>query len=91
MKKLHWLLIIILTAIGLPTTAQTDANTAPASPKSTNNGFARAYTEENPLVYEGVWDLWPYAFLNDNGEPEGYNVDLIHLMMKRLGIPTSSS
>ncbi len=87
MKKLHWLLIIILTAIGLPTTAQTDANTAPASPKSTNNGFARAYTEENPLVYEGVWDLWPYAFLNDNGEPEGYNVDLIHLMMKRLGIP----
>lgn len=49
--------------------------------------FARAYTLEHPLVYEGVWDLWPYAFLNDNGEPEGYNVDLIRMMMERLGIP----
>ena len=49
--------------------------------------FKRAYTEEHPLVYEGVWDLWPYTFLNDNGEPEGYNVDLIRLIMKRLNIP----
>ena len=49
--------------------------------------FRRAYTDNHPLVYEGVWDLWPYAFLNDNGEPEGYNVDLIRLIMKRLNIP----
>lgn len=48
---------------------------------------ARQYTEEHPLIYEGVWDLWPYAFLNDNGEPEGYNVDLIRLIMERLNIP----
>ena len=48
---------------------------------------SREYTEEHPLVYEDVWDLWPYAFLNDKGEPEGYNVDLIRMMMKRLGIP----
>ena len=31
----------------------------------------RVYTEQNPLVYEDAWDLWPYAFLNDNGEPDG--------------------
>ena len=47
----------------------------------------REYTEEHPLVYEGVWDLWPYSFLNDKGEPEGYNIDLIRLIMKRLNIP----
>ena len=47
----------------------------------------RVYTENNPLVYEDVWDLWPYAFLNDKGEPDGYNVDLIRMMMKQLKIP----
>ena len=47
----------------------------------------RVYTEENPLVYEDVWDLWPYAFLDDQGEPKGYNIDLIRIMMKRLDIP----
>ena len=45
------------------------------------------YTEERPLVYEDVWDLWPYAFLNDRGEPDGFNVDLIKLLMKELHIP----
>ena len=39
------------------------------------------------MVYEDVWDLWPYSFLNDNGEPDGYNIDLIRLMMNRLDIP----
>lgn len=36
----------------------------------------RVFTSEAPLVYEDVWDLWPYSFLNDNGEPDGFNIDL---------------
>ena len=32
----------------------------------------RTYTEEHPLVYEDAWDLWPYVFLNEEGEPAGY-------------------
>ena len=60
--------------------AQTDGVTTP-QPRQ------RQYTKEHPLVYEDVWDLWPYSFLNDNGEPEGYNIDLIRLMMDRLNIP----
>ena len=47
----------------------------------------RVYTEQNPLVYEDAWDLWPYAFFNDNGEPDGFNIDLICLIMKELNIP----
>ena len=47
----------------------------------------RVYTEQNPLVYEDAWDLWPYAFLNDKGEPDGFNIDLIRLIMKELDIP----
>ena len=47
----------------------------------------RIFTEQHPLVYEDAWDLWPYSFLNDNGEPDGFNIDLIRLMMKELKIP----
>ena len=47
----------------------------------------RVFTEEHPLVYEDAWDLWPYVFLNENGEPDGYNIDLLRMIFKRLNIP----
>ena len=47
----------------------------------------RVFSESSPLIYEDVWDLWPYSFLNDNGDPDGFNVDLIRLIMKELNIP----
>ena len=40
----------------------------------------RVYTEEHPLIYEDAWDLWPYVFLNENGEAVGYNVDLLKMI-----------
>ena len=46
-----------------------------------------SYSIEHPLVYEDAWDLWPYAFLNEQGEPEGYNVDLVKMIFKALDIP----
>jgi len=45
------------------------------------------YTEERPLVFEDSESIWPYSFLNDEGEPEGYCIDLIHLLMQELHIP----
>lgn len=50
-------------------------------------GAATVFTKERPLVYEDAWDLWPYSYLNDRGEPEGYNVDLIELLCKEMGVP----
>ena len=47
----------------------------------------RTYTAEHPLIYEDVWDLWPYCFLNEKGQPDGFNVELIHIMFKELNIP----
>ena len=73
-------LAVFLTLNSSNLMAQTDGATTP-QPRH------RQYTKEQPLVYEDVWDLWPYSFLNDNGEPEGYNIDLIRLMMQRLDIP----
>ena len=47
----------------------------------------RVYTPEHPLVYEDVWDLWPYSFLNENGQPDGFNVDLVRILMNEMKIP----
>ena len=47
----------------------------------------KVFTEEHPLIYEDAWDLWPYVFLNENGEPDGYNIDLLRIIFKRLNIP----
>ena len=47
----------------------------------------RVYTEEHPLIYEDAWDLWPYVYLNENGEAEGYNVDLLKMIFQELDIP----
>ena len=58
-----------------------------ATAASAQGDSLRTFTEERPLVYEDAWDLWPYAFLNDKGEPDGYNIDLIGLLMNELGIP----
>ena len=47
----------------------------------------RVFSTEHPLIYEDAWDLWPYVFLNENGEPDGYNIDLLKLIFKELDIP----
>lgn len=47
----------------------------------------REYTEEHPLVYEDSWDMYPYAFLNEKGQPDGYNVEVVRMILKELHIP----
>ena len=66
-------LLLYLSLYALNVSAQTDT--------------VRAYTKENPLVYEDTWNLWPYSFLNDKGEPDGFNIDLLKTMMGELNIP----
>ena len=58
-----------------------------AQDKPGTDVVTRVYDEEHPLVYEDAWDLWPYTFLNDTGEPVGYNIDLLDLIFKELDIP----
>ena len=51
------------------------------------NDSVRVFSTEHPLIYEDAWDLWPYVFLNENGEPDGYNIDLLKMIFKELDIP----
>lgn len=50
-----------------------------------NNGLK--YTKQDPLVYEDLWDMPPYSFMNEEGQPSGFNVDLVKEIMKRLNVP----
>lgn len=68
---------LILTAFLLSLTAAS----------AQENDSTRVFTKDNPLVYEDAWDLWPYAFLNEYGEPVGFNIDLLKIICKELDIP----
>ena len=39
------------------------------------------------MVYEDAQDLWPFSYLNDEGQPEGFNIDLVEILLKELNIP----
>lgn len=67
-------LCLLLSAFPLPSAAQTTDS-------------VKVFTEEQPLIYEDAWDLWPYVFLNGDGEPDGYNIDLLKMIFQRLNIP----
>ena len=54
---------------------------------SVQTADARIYSKENPLVYEDPLNLWPFSFLDGQGQPAGFNIDLIKMLMKQLGIP----
>lgn len=45
------------------------------------------YTEEHPLVIVSDWEFPPYEFSNDNGEPDGYNIEVLNIILERLNIP----
>ena len=45
------------------------------------------YTEHHPLTIVCDWDFRPFEFLDSNGQPSGYNVDVLDLILNRLDIP----
>ena len=45
------------------------------------------YTKERPLIYEDAWSKSPYSFINTDGEPAGFDVELVREVMRRLNLP----
>ena len=45
------------------------------------------YTEDQPLVVACDWEFPPYEFSNDQGQPDGYNIEIFELILNRLNIP----
>ena len=49
--------------------------------------YIREYTTDKPLIIVSDWEFPPYEFRNDMGEPDGYNVEVLNLILDKLGIP----
>lgn len=45
------------------------------------------YTKKHPLIIVGNWSFRPYSFMNDHGEPDGFQVDLIKHVFTNLHVP----
>ena len=75
-RRLQRLLLLLFCCVSLP-----------AVHASVHPGSTKLYTAENPLIYEDACDLWPYSYINDEGQPEGFNIDLIERLLQELNIP----
>ena len=49
--------------------------------------FAHEYTKDKPLVIASDWEFPPYEFTNDKGEPDGYNIEVLNIILDRMKIP----
>ena len=45
------------------------------------------YTDEHPLIVVCDWDFRPFEFLDSEGLPAGYNIDVLDMIFDRLDIP----
>ena len=45
------------------------------------------YTDERPLIIACDWDFRPFEFLDSHGQPAGYNIEVLGMILKRLEIP----
>ena len=45
------------------------------------------YTDDSPVIIASDWDFPPYEYSNDQGDPAGYNVELLQTVFAKLGIP----
>ena len=52
-------------------------------------GYAKLsdrYNNDKPLVIVCDWDLPPYEFLDDRGNPAGYNIDILDKILKEMNL-----
>lgn len=45
------------------------------------------YTKAHPIVVAADWTFKPYTFVNDHGEPDGFQVDVIRSIFTKLHVP----
>lgn len=48
---------------------------------------ARHFTEERPLIIVGDWEYPPYEYLDEKGEVQGFNMEIIEAVLDKMKIP----
>ena len=45
------------------------------------------YTDERPLVIAADWDFQPFEFMSADGQPSGYNIEVLDMILTQMDIP----
>ena len=80
--KNYWLLAFFISIFFTACSSDDDEMMQP-SPLATHLGYDR----QNPLIFSIDADYAPLEFVDENGVPQGFDVEFTCLLMKRLGIP----
>lgn len=80
--KNYWLLALITCTLLMACSSDDDEMMQP-SPLAAHLGYDR----QNPLIFSIDADYAPLEFVDENGTPQGFDVEFTGLLMKRLGIP----
>lgn len=59
----------------------------PETRSSAGDVHGKVYTVNEPLIYEDMFERYPYSFLGYDGVPRGFNIELMKVMLRRLQIP----
>ena len=81
MNLRHHLLAVLAALMLAMTGTQAAADGARPAPAR------RVYDEKHPVVFVNTKEVKPYSFIDQDGQPAGYAVDLVRLVMGRLGLP----
>ena len=49
--------------------------------------YGQNYSNDNPVTIVCDWDFPPYEYSNNDGNPDGYNIELLQTIFKKLRIP----
>lgn len=71
MKRYYYILLFIFSLFAQPLSARE----------------FDGYTEEHPLIIACDWDFRPFEFLDSDGSPAGYNVEVLGIILNNLNIP----
>ena len=53
----------------------------------TSAQLQKKFTKERPLIIICDWELPPYEFSSDSGQPDGFNVDLLKAILDKMDLP----
>lgn len=80
------LLVILCVMSGVACAMHLHLDEMPERPTYDKVPLGIRYTKSHPLVVVADWAFKPYSFINDHGEPDGFQADLIKELFSNLHV-----
>ncbi len=81
--------ILLFLIAGIPIRASHYQEDSLSAGSVSQNCTIKKSAQIRRIIYKGNRNFPPYEFINDKGEPDGFNVDLIKYIFERMGVQYS--